>query len=247
MTAPAGASPAAAGAPVEVDHLVVAAATLDQGVAWCESTLGAVPGPGGRHALFGTHNRLLRIDSEAFPAAYLEIIAIDPDAPRPARPRWFGLDDSALKASLAAAGPRLLHVVVRAAQLDARLAALASAGVDAGIAIAASREKPQGQLRWRIAVRPDGALLHGGALPTLIEWAGVHPTRAMPPTPVRLAGLVLRGVPAAAVAALDLQRVRFAPLPGVAESGAADPSSQGPGALSATFDTPRGRVTLESP
>ena len=51
---------------VAVDHLVVAAATLDEGVAWCERTLGVTPAPGGKHALFGTHNRLLAIGSAAF-------------------------------------------------------------------------------------------------------------------------------------------------------------------------------------
>jgi hypothetical protein len=44
-----------------VDHLVVIAHTLDQGVAWCEQTLGITPGPGGKHPLFGTHNRLFKI------------------------------------------------------------------------------------------------------------------------------------------------------------------------------------------
>jgi hypothetical protein len=44
-----------------VDHLVIAAASLEEGVAWCEATLGVTPGPGGEHPLMGTHNRLLRI------------------------------------------------------------------------------------------------------------------------------------------------------------------------------------------
>lgn len=44
-----------------VDHLVVVAQTLAQGMAWCEATLGIVPGPGGQHPLMGTHNRLFRI------------------------------------------------------------------------------------------------------------------------------------------------------------------------------------------
>ncbi|MEY4341937.1 MAG: hypothetical protein RL541_1441, partial [Pseudomonadota bacterium] len=44
--------------PAYIDHLVVAASSLAQGVAWCEDQLGITPGPGGEHALFGTHNRL---------------------------------------------------------------------------------------------------------------------------------------------------------------------------------------------
>ena len=63
-----------------LDHLVVMANTLDEGVAWCEATLGVTPGPGGEHPLMGTHNRLLRIDSDAFSRAYLELIAINSKA-----------------------------------------------------------------------------------------------------------------------------------------------------------------------
>ena len=80
-----------------LDHLVIGAATLEQGAAWCEATFGVAPGPGGKHALMGTHNRLLSLACEAFPRCYLEIIAIDPDAPAPARRRWFDLDDAAVQ------------------------------------------------------------------------------------------------------------------------------------------------------
>ena len=80
-----------------IDHLIVAAATLDEGVAWCEAVLGITPGPGGRHPLMGTHNRLFKIATPTFPDAYFEIIALDPQAPPPQRVRWFGLDESDLR------------------------------------------------------------------------------------------------------------------------------------------------------
>jgi len=64
----------------QLDHLVLMAPTLEQGVAWCEATLGVTPGPGGEHPLMGTHNRLVSIASERFPGAYLEIIAINSEA-----------------------------------------------------------------------------------------------------------------------------------------------------------------------
>ena len=64
----------------QIDHLVVAATSLAEGVAWCESTLGVTPGPGGEHPLMGTHNRLFSIASVGYPAAYFEIIAINPEA-----------------------------------------------------------------------------------------------------------------------------------------------------------------------
>ena len=59
-----------------VDHLVVAAASLEDGVRWCEATLGVTPGPGGRHPLMGTHNRLFAIGSDTFPQVFFEIIAV---------------------------------------------------------------------------------------------------------------------------------------------------------------------------
>ena len=114
---------------VVLDHLVVAARSLDEGVAWCEATLGVTPGPGGRHALMGTHNRLVNLSSDTFPQSYLEIIAIDSEAPPPGRIRWYDLDEEALQAALAD-GPQLIHWVARSSNLQADLRALSSAGWD---------------------------------------------------------------------------------------------------------------------
>ena len=58
-----------AGPQAQPDHLVIAAATLNDGVLWCERMLGVTPGPGGTHPLMGTHNRLLNIASPDFPCA----------------------------------------------------------------------------------------------------------------------------------------------------------------------------------
>jgi hypothetical protein len=214
----------------QVDHLVVAAASLEQGAAWCEHRLGVAPAAGGKHATMGTHNRLMAIGSAAFPMAYLEIIAHDPQAPPPTRPRWFGLDDPALRARLHER-PRLLHVVARFAGVDDTLAALREQGLDAGQAVVAERASPQGLYRWRIAGRADGQLLCGGALPTMIEWQGMHPSEHLPPSSVSLRSLELGGLAEAVVSALGLHGVHC--------------SAQG-AALRATFDTPRGRVQLSS-
>src|SRR4051812_6890957 len=62
----------------QVDHLVVAARSLEDGVEWCRETLGFVPDAGGEHPLMGTHNRVFRIAGATFPRAYFEIIAINP-------------------------------------------------------------------------------------------------------------------------------------------------------------------------
>ena len=98
-----------------IDHLVVAAATLEQGADWCEKTLGVTPAPGGKHAGVGTHNRLLSIAGDGFAQAYLEIIALDPDAPPPQRPTWFGLGDAAMQARLRER-PRLVQVLYSTAR-----------------------------------------------------------------------------------------------------------------------------------
>jgi Glyoxalase-like domain len=216
---------------VEVDHLVVAAASLAQGVAWCEKTLGVTPGPGGTHALMSTHNRLLKIATAAYPQAYLEIIAIDPEAPPPSRARWFGLDDGALQARLTES-PRLIHLVARSTMLDMHRWGLITVGHQPGDPVSASRQTPQGELKWQILLREDGALQCGGALPTLIQWQGPHPSEQMPDSGVTLRQLRLHGVPDRARQVLRLRGVAVLPEPGPA--------------LRAVLATPLGDVTLQS-
>ena len=218
--------------PAQVDHIVVAAHSLAQGVAWCESVLGVTPGPGGRHPLMGTHNRLFKMAAPGFPDAYFEIIAIDPEAQAPSRVRWFGLDEPALRERLRHA-PRLVHVVARVDDVETRRSALQRVGLDPGVTVRAGRDTPQGPLAWQILVRDDGRLLCAGALPTLIQWDRRHPAQAMPDSGVVLYALTLRGVPATARDVLQLQGVM------VEE----DPASP---ALTVSLTTPRGDVVLSS-
>jgi hypothetical protein len=221
-----------AAASLALDHLVVAARTLAEGVAWCEATLGITPGAGGNHPLMGTHNRLFSIASARFPRAYFEIIAIDPAAPASARRRWFDLDDPALRSALDA-GPQLVHWVARCDAIDSCCRDWAGRGIERGAPIAASRETPQGLLRWRISVRDDGARLFDGALPTLIEWGTVHPADAMPSSGIVLESLALGGLP-------DNVRPLLA-IDGVALDGAAP-------MLRACLTTPQGpSVVLQAP
>ena len=211
----------------QLDHLIVAASSLAQGVAWCEALLGVTPGPGGKHAFIGTHNRLLKIASAGFAQAYLEIIAIDPEAPPPARKRWFALDDR-----LPGDTPALVHWVARTPTLEMTRAALRSLGHDPGEPRAASRDTPQGPLRWQITLREDGSMACGGALPTLIEWSGAHPTDNMPESGLSLLQFEVSGVPAAAGTALALQGVALHSRPGTV--------------LRAQLQTPKGIVLLKS-
>ena len=229
----------------QIDHLVIVARNLDEGVAWCEATLGITPGPGGEHALFGTHNRLFKIATPANPLAYCEIIAINSGAVRadksPAK-RWFDMDDAAFQAAVSKA-PQLVHFVASTTDLQAARAALSKLGIDRGPAIAVKRHTRRGWLHWQITVREDGQRLFNGALPTLIQWGApddaeplrLHPRNTLPRSGVSLQNIAVTHPQAdalqAAYAAIGLQDVAV---------------HSGPANLSATLQTPKGLITLES-
>jgi hypothetical protein len=147
-----------------IDHLTITAPTLESGAACVERALGVAPAGGGRHPRMGTHNRLLRLG----PSRFIEVIAIDPAAPAPQRPRWFGLDGAA-----ATAAPRLATWVARTDDLRACPAALLE---DLG----AVEPMTRGEREWLITIRPDDLPPPGGVLPSLIEWT-------TPRTPAALA------------------------------------------------------------
>ncbi|HPD94073.1 MAG: VOC family protein [Rhodobacter sp.] len=157
------------------DHLAVAAASLDEGVAAMEAALGLPLQPGGRHAAMGTHNRLIGMG----PGTYLEVIAIDPEAPPPGRPRWFALDGFR-------GAPRPRAWILRD---DALEAALSRAPAGTGTPMLFRRDA----LTWRMAVPDTGVLPFDGVAPALIEWgAGVaHPATRLPDQGLRLSVLTL--------------------------------------------------------
>ena len=234
-----------AGMTSTIDHLVIVAADLAQGVAWCEATLGITPGPGGEHKLFGTHNHLFKIATPTHPMAYCEIIAINPTAKREATSspkRWFDMDDAALQAAVAIE-PRLVHFVVNTPDIQTARAALEVCGIDRGPARPANRRTNKGLLQWQITVREDGQRLFNGMLPTLIQWGQpgdaepmrLHPRNSLPRSRVTLQGIEATHPQAAtlqaAYAAIGLQGITV---------------QTGPANLAATFQTPKGVVTLAS-
>lgn len=222
----------------QIDHLVIGASTLDEGVAWCERTLGITPGPGGEHPLMGTHNRLFSIASPPYPKTYFEIIAINSEAVYPriqGSRRWFDLENEALQQQLKRFGPQLIHFVARTPRAAPAIQALAALGIDRGELLEASRMTPHGLLSWRITVRTDGQRLLNGTLPTLIEWMGAHPTNNM-----TASGITLQSLTASQPDTEALHAAYAATgLHGVAVS-------QGPANLMARLQTPLGLVTLES-
>ena len=141
-----------------LDHLVVVAATLAAGARHVEQRLGVELQPGGKHPRMGTHNLLLRLGD-----SYLEVIAPDPDAQAPTRPRWFGLDDLDPLAA-----PYLAHWVARTPGL---------AGADESLTrvFGAIESMSRGSLSWRISIQRDGRLPLGGTLPSLIDWGDTQP------------------------------------------------------------------------
>ncbi len=209
---------------LRLDHITIAANDLAAGVAHAEAALGAKIPFGGAHPLMGTHNHLLRLGDSLF----LEIIAPNPAAGPLARRRWFGLDDPAMRAELAA-GPRLATWIVATDDIETMLRELPHA---AGPAVTVTR----GDLKWLISVPNDGSMPLSGAFPTLIQWPrGPHPAARMPDLGCSLVSLEIVH-PEAAEIGRSLQRhfgdarVRFAT--------AARPS------LSATIRTPQGERRL---
>ena len=132
---------------VRLDHLAIAAETLQEGVDWAENQLGVAFLAGGQHARFATHNRLLGLAD----GLYLEVIAADPDATCDG-PRWFGLDDFR-------GPPRLANWICEAADFDRLM-------VHGMRKVAMQR----GDLRWDMGVPVDGRLPMGGGFPTVLQW-----------------------------------------------------------------------------
>jgi len=200
-----------------LDHLAIVARTLAEGVAHVRDSLGVEMPPGGAHPRMGTHNRLLGLG----PTDFLEVIAIDPEAPAPGYGRWYGLDrfDDT---------PRIGTWILGTPDI-AR--SLTHAHPDSGPAVAAKR----GDLEWLISVPDDGSMPMQGACPTLIQWpAGPLPVTRMERCGCTLIGLTVNHPKAGEIAArlsgqFDDPRVKF---------------ENGPVGFEATFDTPSGQRVL---
>ena len=151
-----------------LDHIVIAAATLEQGADYVRSTLGVEIPKGGVHQTMGTHNHLMQLGNDA----YLEVIAIDPDAGAPSRPRWFALDSGRMRAAIQQQ-PQLITWVMNTADIHQLVDS-------ASFEIGAPTELSRDNLRWEIALTDDGRLLADGMLPYCIQWhSNPHPSQGM--------------------------------------------------------------------
>jgi len=202
----------------QLDHLAVAAASLAEGVEYLEDLLGTGLASGGEHPQMGTHNRLISLGD-----TYLEIIAINPDAPPPDRPRWCDLDNFT-------GPPRLTNWIIRTPDMAETLA---HAPKGAGEVMNLER----GDFRWQMAVPADGKLPFDNTFPALIHWFGTaHPADRLPKSGLTLEKLHIQHPLAAALEKslepiLDAAQVTYETAPQFK--------------LTATINTPRGQVTLD--
>jgi hypothetical protein len=151
---------------VLIDHLVYGAPDLRVAVDDLDERFGVRAQRGGKHIGLGTHNALLALG----PSTYLEVIAPDPDQPKPAIPRPFGLDDLTQ--------PRLVGWAVACDDIDTAVANWRAHGYEPGEVIDMQRSSPSGTvLRWRLTLNA----LEGGPVPFLIAWGDTeHPARSAP-------------------------------------------------------------------
>jgi hypothetical protein len=208
--------------PPLVDHLVLIVPDLDATCARLSDHHGVEAVVGGRHPAHGTRNRLMRLG----PAAYLELLAIDPDADPVAR--------SARGDLVAATSSERLHeVLLHVADFDAMVDRVtgddpfAVTGVFPG-----ERERPDGsRIGWRRAeLRTSG----GAQLPDVIDWSQPHPATGLPDRASLVELTLTVADPRAARAALD---------------AIGDPSglvlARGARGLRAQIATPGGTLLLE--
>jgi hypothetical protein len=214
----------------ELDHIVVAAKTLDEGRAWAREVLGVEVSGGGKHAGIATHNTLIGLNARH----YLEIIAIDPDAGAPDSPRWFGLDTQEVQ-SMIAHGPRLVAWVARASGAENAIETFAAVP---GNPASVVRPAQRGDYRWRFAFTRDGARPHGGVLPHLIQWdVPPHPCDRLPDVGLSLSSLLAADPVYERVSAV-LYALSFAdPKVQIGQSSGAQ--------LVATLTSPLGAIVLE--
>jgi hypothetical protein len=216
------AGPAPSGVLAQVDHLVYTVPDLKAGIDAAEKLFGVHATPGGQHPGLGTRNALIALG----PHSYFEIIGPDPDQPRPAGGRRFGIDD--LK------GPHLMTWVAKGTSLEKFAADAKAHGVDLGAVIPGSRKRPDGVVLSWTYTDPQ-IVLADRLIPYFIDWGSSPHPSATAAKGVTLVGLRAEHPDAERVQAM------LKPL------GLRLVVTRGPKpSLVATFDSPKGKVELRS-
>ena len=158
-----------------LDHIAVAGHSRKEATNLVQSCLEEAPAAAGLHPHFGTHNHLWGMGDDC----YLESIAINPEAPTPLFPRWFGLDHFFGQ-------PRIASWILATLDINA---AIDNLGPEFGTPITLER----GPYKWAISVSNTGELPFGGYGPALIQWDGTsHPCQDLADSGCRLQTLVVQ-------------------------------------------------------
>ena len=138
---------------------------MNLGIDKLEKLLGVRATPGGQHLGLGTRNALIALG----PLTYLEIVGPDPEQLKPARRRWFGIDE--LNA------PRLVRWAANGNDLDQLVSEAAQHGVKLGAVASGSRKREDGVvLSWRLT--DPFTVLANGIVPFFIDWGRtLHPAQ----------------------------------------------------------------------
>lgn len=164
----------------KIDHLVIGAPTLEQGVAYVKDQLGVDIPFGGVHATMGTHNHLMRLGKDMF----LEVIAINPAGEMPGQPRWYGLDDPLVRRKIEQQ-PSLLGWVVNTQSIQSLLRQTC-------FPFGQIKQISRGDLSWYFGLPEDGRLFAAGIVPYVMQWQNdIHPANNMLDTGCQLQQLSL--------------------------------------------------------
>ena len=163
-----------------IDHIVIGTDNLISGTSILEKKLNTKLLPGGEHKVMGTHNKLLKLQTEI----YFEVIANNPNVKPPMHPRWFSLDELETKQKIKKS-PRSLCWILA---VDNICDAVKICGYNPGEILELSR----GDLRWKVTVPTNGQLIENGVLPFLIEWPkNIHPSNNLANSSISLTKISL--------------------------------------------------------
>ncbi len=149
---------------MELDHLVIAAPCLQEGVNYLQSRLHVTALPGGRHPELGTVNAILPLRGRS----YLEILAPDSNAKPVETALGYQLQNLA--------EPRIAAFALRSDNLEELCRRAQVCGIGTPLIENESRTRPDGvQLSWRTLTFDDPEFQY--SLPFYIDWQRAdHPS-----------------------------------------------------------------------
>ena len=156
-----------------MDHIVVCGNSLREAADYIETKLGVRLEKGGSHQQFGTHNRLLGLET----GIYIEAIAINPELNKPPYPRWFNLDNFS-------GAPRITNWVCNSENLKI---SMKNIFLDDFKIVSMSRNN----FKWLMALPKNGILPFGGGFPAILEWKTDSPSERLISSNCRLKQLVI--------------------------------------------------------